>query len=141
MISRIISPSLYVLQYFFKNELAELVSGNIDSSEIKPSKSEILRGVLLRVTMHLIPALFAALTPRGAFSTTRASDSVNPSFITAVRNGSGLGLPSSRSSPVIITSKAAFPNYLSIIELTSCLAAPDTNAFLHCILEINSLAP
>jgi hypothetical protein len=26
---------------------------------------------LLRVTMHLIPALFAALTPRGAFSTTR----------------------------------------------------------------------
>src|SRR5215210_3250023 len=128
-------------QCSFKNELAEVVFGKIDSWAIKPSKSEILRGVLLRVTMHLIPALFAAFTPRGAFSTTMASDSVKPIFVRAVRKGSGLGLPSSRSSPVTITSKASFPKYLLIIESTSCLAAPDTNAFLQRILEINSLAP
>jgi hypothetical protein len=81
--------------------------------------------------MHLIPALFAAFTPRGAFSTTIASDSFKPIFVRAVRNGSGLGLPSSKSSPVTITSKASFPKYLLIIESTSYLAAPDTNAFLQ----------
>src|SRR5215210_3489661 len=129
-----------LLQCSFKNELAELVFGKIDSWAIKPSKSEILRGVLLRVTMHLIPALFAAFTPSGAFSTTMASVSVKPILIRAVRNGSGLGFPFSKSSPVTITSKESFPKYLLMIELTSCRAAPDTNAFLHRRLETNSLA-
>jgi hypothetical protein len=91
--------------------------------------------------MHLIPALFAAFTPRGAFSTTMASDSLKPIFVRAVRKGSGLGLPSSRSSPDTTTSKVSFPKYLLMIESTSCLAAPDTNAFLQCILETNSFAP
>ena len=118
-----------------------MVSGNIVSPEINPLKSDISRGVLLRVTMHLIPAFLAALTPSGAFSTTRASDSVNSSLRRAIRNGSGLGLPSSMSSPDMITSKASLPKYLSIVELTSSLAAPDTNAFLHRMLEIISLAP
>jgi hypothetical protein len=38
-----------------------------------------------------------------------ASVSFKPIFIRAVLKGSGLGFPSSKSSPVTITSKASFP--------------------------------
>jgi hypothetical protein len=48
---------------------------SLSSSEIVPLKSEeISSGVLLSVTIYSIPALIAASTPKGAFSTNIASE-------------------------------------------------------------------
>ncbi len=49
------------------------------------------RGDALNVTIHGIPALLAALTPRGAFSTTTASEGFTFSLCNATSIDAGSG--------------------------------------------------
>jgi hypothetical protein len=74
------------------------------------------RGDLFNVTIHRIPALLAALTPSGAFSTTTASRAFTFSFCNASSNDAGSGFPfPSNWSPLILMLNASTPNISSMI--------------------------
>jgi len=66
--------NFHIQHQFLKNLPAAFVSLNILSSEIISLKSVISSSEVFRVTMHGMPALLAASTPKGEFSTTTASD-------------------------------------------------------------------
>src|SRR5712691_6006707 len=80
---------------------ADSVRLRILSSDIRDLKSVVSRGVLFKTTMHGIPALFAASTPKGAFSTTSASVVLSFSFSIAENSEDGSGFPLVTSSAVI----------------------------------------
>jgi hypothetical protein len=73
------------------------------------------RGVLFKVMMYCNPALLAASTPNGEFSTTITSEEGRFILFNAISKGAGLGFAFSRSSPVIMTSKYFAPIFLSKI--------------------------
>ena len=114
-----------------KKSIVDLVSLKIIVSFVITlwKSDETSSGVLLRVIMHLIHALLAASTPKGAFSTTIQSDDFIFIFCNAKTNGVESGLPVSTSSPEIITSKFFIPIFLSIVSSVSFFAAPVTIAF------------
>jgi hypothetical protein len=88
------------------------------------------RGDLFNVTIHRIPALLAALTPSGAFSTTTASGGFAFSLCKPSSNDAGSGFPfPSNWSPLIIMLNASIPNISSMIVSTSSFAEPLTNSF------------
>ncbi len=93
--------------------------------------------------MYSILAFTADSTPRGAFSTTNASEGFNLSLDNPVINGWGLGLPSSRSSLDMIRSNLE-RLFCSNSDSTSFLDAPLTTAvkqFLQLSDSINSFTP
>ncbi len=93
--------------------------------------------------MHEIPALFAASTPKGAFSTTSASVVLRFSFSTAENCEDGSGFPFVTSSAVITTSNCSFPNPRAWPKIlsTSFFAEPLTTALRHLKFVTNSFMP
>src|SRR5437870_4036784 len=98
------------LHHFCLKLKADSVRLRILSSDIRDLKSVVSRGVLFKTTTQGIPALLAASTPKGAFSTTSASVVLRFSFSTAESSEDGSGFPFVTSSAVITTSNCSFPN-------------------------------
>ena len=93
-----------------------------------------------------MPALLAASTPNGEFSTTIASEGFRFILCKAVWNGAGSGFPSPsfRSSPLITRSNLFEPIFSSSIVSISSLEEPLTTAFKQSQLfksSTSSLAP
>jgi hypothetical protein len=78
-----------------------------------------------------MPALIAASTPNGEFSTTIASEGLMFVICNAIWNGLGSGFHYPTSSPVTIISKFFKPMFSSSVVSISCLAEPLATAFKH----------
>ena len=121
--------------------VADLVSYNIllvlyysfdDITGSRPLKSEeISSGVLFSIIIYGMPALIAASTPNGEFSTTIASEGLMFIICNAIWNGLGSGFHYPTSSPVTIISKFFKPMFSSSVVSISCLAEPLATAFKH----------
>lgn len=82
---------------------------------IRPLKSEeISSGVLFSIIIYGMPALIAASTPNGEFSTTIASEGLMFIICNAIWNGLGSGFHYPTSSPVTIISKFFKPMFFQV---------------------------
>src|SRR2546425_10617603 len=128
------------LHHFCRKLKANSVRLRILSSDTNGLKSTAPRGVLFKTTMHGIPALFAASTPNGAFSTTIDPVFLTFSFSTAESSDDGSGFPFVTSSAVIITSNCSFPNPTAWSKMlsTSFFEEPLTTALRHRKFVTNS---